>query len=146
MFERYRSHMTEMFTCHTWPLQVVCNGNASVWTQDIRDLGGATKRSRASWNILCLSLILLMEDIPNNHLGCFFPSNKGMNYLSSGAGFFKPSIVVARCGQWVFKILSGMTTCSDISLIIPLIPSYSEFALGMECICSPAVSFSWQES
>ena len=36
--------------------------------------------------------ILLMEEIPNNHLGCIKPVNNGINYLSTGAGF-QPSTV-----------------------------------------------------
>ena len=31
--------------------------------------------------------VFLMEEIPNNHLGCLNPVNTDINYLSTGAGF-----------------------------------------------------------
>ena len=40
-----------------------------------------------------LCFLLLMEEIPNNHLGCINLVNTGTNYIPTGAGFL-PSTVL----------------------------------------------------
>ena len=42
--------------------------------------------------------ILLMEEIPNNHLGCIKPW--GMNYLSTGAGFLPFAGAIVWLNLW----------------------------------------------
>ena len=45
------------------------------------------------WIFCFCCLLLLMAEIPNNHLGwCCNPINNGKNYLATGAGF-QPSTV-----------------------------------------------------
>ena len=44
-------------------------------------------------NVGMIGMILLMSEIPNNHLGCLNPVNDGINYLSTGGGF-QPSTVL----------------------------------------------------
>ena len=47
--------------------------------------------------VLGVNLVLLMAEIPNNHLGCIKPWTNGINYLSTGAGFL-PSAVGGEFG------------------------------------------------
>jgi len=44
------------------------------------------------WKLCTDFCKLLVEEIPNNHLGCIKLINIGINYLSTGAGFL-PSTV-----------------------------------------------------
>ena len=74
----------------TWILPIKKNVNIPVHTK--------AKRSSNHWWI---NVILLMEDIPNNHLGYRKPCkewDKQINYLSTSAGF-PPLTVLDHAGQ-----------------------------------------------
>ena len=77
---------------------------ASFWDVNVSSLGLVRKLMDAT-HVACThgewcdavsiqSVILLMEEIPNNHLECINLVNTGRNYISTGAGFLPSTVSV----------------------------------------------------
>ena len=73
-----------------WPELILSNSGAylhglSINSSQLQSIRRLAKLG--SQLILSESLILLMEDIPNNHLGCINLFNNGINYLLNGINY-----------------------------------------------------------
>ncbi len=63
------------------------------WEQSLGHRSMWSGEKKQMVEVCAVKSLLLMAEIPNNHLGwCWNPINNGINYLSTGAGF-QPSTV-----------------------------------------------------